>query len=89
MKRFFSLLGFLLLCMTMSAQVFIVRNSAPKKDSVDVKRYIRLHGNAYDSFTKAALGPHVTLMKSDSTVMGLKVYSVSMDWICEFYWLRQ
>ena len=69
MKRFFSLLGFLLLCMTMSAQVFIVRNSAPKKDSVDVKRYIRLHGNAYDSFTKAALGPHVTLMKSDSTVI--------------------
>ena len=48
-------------------------NSSDKKevaDSVDKKkRTLRLTGNVYDSFTKAALKAHVTLMRSDSTVV--------------------
>ena len=33
------------------------------------KKQIRLYGSVYDSFTKAALKAHVTLMHRDSTVI--------------------
>ena len=54
------------------AQVIIMNSSDKKEvaDSVDKKkRTLRLTGNVYDSFTKAALKAHVTLMRSDSTVV--------------------
>lgn len=63
----------LLLSFSAQAQVVLVGSSANKKevnDSTGKKsRTVRLSGRVYDSFTKAALKAHVTLMRSDSSVV--------------------
>ena len=63
----------LFLSFSAQAQVVLVGSSANKKevnDSTGKKsRTIRLSGRVYDSFTKAALKAHVTLMRSDSSVV--------------------
>ena len=46
-----------------------VVSSSSSKDTTDNKRKIRLYGSVYDSFTKAALKAHITLMHRDSTVV--------------------
>ena len=56
---------------TVQAQRFIIVGGGSKKEKNDstAKRHIRLTGSVYDSFTKAALKAHMTLMHSDSTVI--------------------
>ena len=75
MKRLLSTLLFaLVFCLGSQAQQVIIVNGAnvtktgEKKDST-AKKQIRLYGSVYDSFTKAALKAHVTLMRRDSTVI--------------------
>ncbi len=72
MLRRLMLLNLLFLSLMSQAQM-IPTGGAPQdsKDSTsqDVKRTIQLYGSAYDSFTKVALSPHITLMTSDSTVI--------------------
>lgn len=73
MKRFAFFLSFLFMTLAVQSQVIIVGASDGKKEVTDStgKKIptIRLHGRVYDSFTKAALKAHVTLMRSDSTVV--------------------
>ena len=73
MKRFSFLLLSLFFTFASQAQVLIIGGSDGKKEVTDStgKKLptIRLHGRVYDSFTKAALKAHVTLMRSDSTVV--------------------
>ena len=59
---------------TVTAQhIVIVGGNAgnAKKDTTKTgeKRLLRLYGRVYDSFTKAALEAHITLMHRDSTVV--------------------
>ena len=75
MRRLLSTLLFaLVFCLGSQAQQVIIVNGAnvtktgEKKDST-AKKQIRLYGSVYDSFTKAALKAHVTLMHQDSTVI--------------------
>ena len=71
MKRLFFILALILSVLTTAqAQRFIIvggNSSSQKNDSL--KNSIRLYGSVYDSFTKAALPAHVTLMRKDSTVV--------------------
>ncbi|MBO4486257.1 MAG: outer membrane beta-barrel protein [Prevotella sp.] len=71
MKRLFFILALILSVLTTAqAQRFIIiggNSSSQKNDSL--KNSIRLYGSVYDSFTKAALSAHVTLMHKDSTVV--------------------
>lgn len=73
MKRFLFFALFIFLTLTCQAQVIIIGGSSDKKAAVDStgKKLptIRLHGSIYDSFTKAALKGHITLMRRDSTVV--------------------
>ena len=56
---------------TVQAQRFIIVGGGSKKEKNDstAKNQIRLSGSVYDSFTKAALKAHMTLMRRDSTVI--------------------
>lgn len=72
MKRLILSLLLIIPLLTLQAQhVIIVGGGGDKKEKNDstAKRYIRLTGSVYDSFTKAALKAHMTLMRSDSTVI--------------------
>ena len=72
MKRLILSLLLIIPLLTLQAQhVIIVGGGGDKKEKNDstAKRYIRLTGSVYDSFTKAALKAHMTLMHSDSTVI--------------------
>lgn len=63
---------FALAVLSSEAQHVIIMGGGDKKeknDSTDKERKIRLHGSVYDSFTKAALKAHITLMRRDSTVV--------------------
>ena len=56
---------------TVQAQRFIIVGGGSQKEKNDstAKNQIRLSGSVYDSFTKAALKAHMTLMRRDSTVI--------------------
>ena len=72
MKRLILSLLLIIPLLTLQAQhVIIVGGGGDKKEKNDstAKRHIRLTGSVYDSFTKAALKAHMTLMRSDSTVI--------------------
>ncbi|MBO4315744.1 MAG: hypothetical protein J5867_07275, partial [Prevotella sp.] len=73
MKRFTFFILFVFLALASQAQIIIIGGSNDKKAPVDStgKKLptIRLHGSVYDSFTKAALKGHITLMHRDSTVV--------------------
>ena len=75
MKKFLLLLFLTVAGLTsMQAQRIViiggnVVSSTSSKDTTDNKRKIRLYGSVYDSFTKAALKAHITLMHRDSTVV--------------------
>ncbi|MCR5130961.1 MAG: outer membrane beta-barrel family protein [Prevotella sp.] len=74
MKRFATLIIFYLgLVSFAQAQQFVIvggPGNNTKNDTAKVdKNRIRLSGKVYDSFTKAALKAHVTLMRQDSTVV--------------------
>ena len=72
MKRLILSLLLIIPLLTLQAQhVIIIGGGGDKKEKNDstAKRHIRLTGSVYDSFTKAALKAHMTLMRSDSTVI--------------------
>ena len=75
MKRYIILLFTMVLALqTVTAQhIVIVGGNVgnAKKDTTKTKekRLLRLYGRVYDSFTKAALEAHITLMHRDSTVV--------------------
>ena len=67
MKRFIIILFTILSVLTIQAQnVIFIGGGSPNKEKNDstAKRHIRLTGSVYDSFTKAALKAHMTLMRS-------------------------
>ena len=72
MKRFIIILFTILSVLTVQAQeVIFIGGGSPNKEKNDstAKKYIRLYGRVYDSFTKAPLKAHITLMRRDSTVV--------------------
>ena len=65
MKHLFMLIACLLTALTIAAQT-----DSPKKQSKKKERQVQLSGEVYDSFTKAKVKAHITLMQApDSTVV--------------------